>query len=47
MSLLLQLGCLQQGDPLPLASLSPIDRGICLDLAYLGLLLPFWSAPHF
>ena len=42
MSLLLQLGCLEPGNPLPLAALSPTDRGICLDLAYMGLLLPFW-----
>ena len=42
MSLLLQLGCLEQGNPLPLATLSDTDRGICLDLAYMGLLLPFW-----
>lgn len=44
MSLLLQLGCLERGQPMSLAALDPTDRAICLDLAYLGLLLPFWSA---
>ena len=44
MSLLLQLGCLERGHPLSLAAFSPTDRAICLDLAHLGLLLPFWCA---
>ena len=44
MSLLLQLGCLEQGQPLSLGSFSSADRAICLDLAHLGLLLPFWCA---
>ena len=46
MSLLLQLGTLERGQPMCLAALDPTDRAICLDLAYLGLLLPFWSAWH-
>ena len=44
MSLLLQLGCLEQGQPLALGTFSATDRAICLDLAHLGLLLPFWWA---